>query len=176
VTERKTGIGQTKASGIVLLFGYFTLLCATLMTLAFGWRTYRDYRMERWIETPAQVGRCRLDVSYPFASDGGGTLFSLHCDLSYEFASQQREYKLHTTSDRSVPARYRIEDWVARHRPGAEITVAVNPSNPSQIVVRSPLPIHQFPSSREALMTAIVFGVLGLLLVVIGRRLAISVR
>lgn len=154
------------------LVGAFLLFCATVMLLAAGWRAYRTHTMEsRWVETPATVKKCWLDVYHPFTRDGGGTVFSLRCRLDYEFGAQPYESPVHSTSGRSWETRLRSEDWVARHRPGATVKVKVNPSKPGEIALWNEPAVHQFNTAREALVTAMVFGAGGVLLIAFRRRL-----
>jgi Protein of unknown function (DUF3592) len=162
-----------KTAGLVFLFGYFMLFCAFLMLLTAGWRAYRTHNVEsRWIETPAHIKKCSLGVYHPFVRDGGGVLFSLRCRLGYEFASRPYEYAHHTTGDRSPSMHSSIKAWITHNPPGTILIVKVNPSNPKELVVKSDLPIHQFRSAREALLTATVFAAPGLLLIAIGHKLA----
>jgi hypothetical protein len=162
-----------KAAGLLMLFGYFMLFCATLMLLDAGWRAYRTRIVEsQWVQVPAQIKKCSVGVYYPFVRDGGGVLYSLRCRLNYEYASRIYEYELRTVSDRSPSMRSSIGQWVKENGPGATLTVSVNPSNPSELVVASRLPSPQFRTTKEALLTALAFGPPGLLFVAIGRRLA----
>jgi hypothetical protein len=170
-----TGNQSRKPGGawnLLVFLGYFMLFCAFVMLIAAGWRAYRTHIVNtRWIETTAQVQKCSLDVYHPFTRDGGGVVYSLFCRLAYEFASRQYEHRLRTTSDRSEAVRSSILDWIPQHRPGTTLTIRVNPSDPNEVAVESELPIHQFNTAREALLTAIVFGVPGLLFIPIGGKL-----
>jgi hypothetical protein len=155
-----------------MLFGYFMLFCASLMLLDAGWRAYRTRIVEsQWIQVPAQVKKCSVGVYYPFVRDGGGVLYSLRCRLNYEFASRTYEYELRTVGGRSPSMRSRIGQWVSENGPGTALTVSINPSNPNELIVASSLPLRQFRTAREALLTAFAFGAPGLLLVIIARRL-----
>jgi hypothetical protein len=166
--SRKPG----SAWNLLVFLGYFMLFCAFLMLIAAGWRAYRTHIVNRgWIETPAQVQKCSLDIYHPFTRDGGGVVYSLFCRLAYEFASRHYESRLRTTSDRSEAVRSSIEDWIPQHGPGTALIIRVNPSDPNEIAVQSELPIHQFNTAREAFLTAIIFGFPGLLFIPIGRKL-----
>jgi len=157
------------------LVGAFLLFCAGVMLLAAGWRAYRMHTIEsRWVGTSATVKRCWLDVYHPFIRNGRDTLFSLRCRLDYDFGSQDYETQVHSTSGRSQETRWRIEDWVARHRPGAVVTVKVNPSKPGEIALWNEPAVHQFNTAGEALATAMVFGAGGVLLLAVGRRLRVG--
>src|SRR5689334_2887327 len=140
-----------KTAGILLLFGWFLLLCAGLSFLDAGWRAWHARSQARWIKTPAQIQKCLLDVYYPFVKDGGGIVYSLRCRLSYEFAGLQRQYDLHTRSERSTRSRTNIENWIRQNRAGAVLLTRVNPSNPNELVVDSDLPQRQFGTTAEAL-------------------------
>jgi multidrug efflux pump subunit AcrA (membrane-fusion protein) len=93
-------------------------------------------------------------------------------EVIYELASTQYRYELRTTSDASLAAQPRIENWVAEHPPGTVLAVSVHPHDPKEIAVKSELPIHQYNSANEALLTATASGAPGLLLTAIGRLLA----
>jgi Protein of unknown function (DUF3592) len=168
IQSRKPG----SAGNLLVFFGYFMLFCAFLMLIAAAWRTYRTHIVNtRWVETPAQVQKCSLRLYHPSTRGGGGVVYSLFCRLSYEFASRDYEFRLWTTSDRSEAVRSSVLHWIPQHRPGTALIVRVNPSNPNEISVESELPIHQFNTAREALLSAIVFGFPGLLFIPIGRKL-----
>jgi hypothetical protein len=172
-----TGNHSRKPGGawnLLVFLGYFMLFCASLMLMAAGWRAYRTHVVNtRWIKTSARIQKCSLDVYHPFVRDGGGVVYSLFCRLTYEFASHPYEYRLRTTSDRSEAVRSSIDDWIAGHRPGTAVTIRVNPSDPNHVAVESELPIHQFNTTRVALVTAIAFGFPGLLFIPIGRKLTL---
>lgn len=161
------------AWNILVLVGYFALFCACLLMPAAGWRAYRSHVIgSRWLETPAQISKCSLDVDHPFSRDGGGTVYSLRCRLSYVYQSRQVETIVNTSSDRSVEIASQIQNWVSRHPPGARLGIRVNPSNPQEVAVASELPIHQFNTAREgATGAAISAGIAGLLIAT-GRALA----
>lgn len=160
------------AWNLLVFLGCFMLFCASVMLIAAAWRAYRTHIVNtRWIETSARIQKCSLHVYHPFVRDGGGIVYSLSCRLAYEFASRSYEYRLRTTSDRSEAVRSSIDEWIAEHGPGTTLIIRVNPSDPGQVSVEGGLPIHQFNTAKEALITAIAFGLPGLLFIPIGRKL-----
>jgi hypothetical protein len=126
----------------------------------------------KWVEASATVRDCGLDEYHPFASDGGGVVYSLRCRLQYSFASRAYEYKLHTTSDRSADVRSDIENWAAEHPAGTILAVRVNPSNAAEVDVVTPLPVHQHNTARDALITMLIFLALGGSMWFVGRKLS----
>jgi hypothetical protein len=167
---RQTG----SAWGILVLIGYFCVLCGLIMTAGALWRTWHEYTIAaHWIETQATIQECSLDVYHPFASDGGGVVYSLKCTLLYQFSLEPRVNQLRTTSNRSESVRAAIEDWVQQHPKGAALTIRVNPSDPHQFAVESPLPIEQFNTAREGWITALLFAALAAFLIGLGRFLTL---
>ncbi len=111
---------------------------------------------------------------HPFSRDGGGTTYSLRCLLAYEFLSQHYDYTLYTTSGRSGVDAARIDEWLPQHSPGTSLAILVNPADPKELAVLETLPIEQFNTSREALITALAFGIAAALLLAVGRAIALS--
>ncbi|HLK49612.1 MAG TPA: DUF3592 domain-containing protein [Bryobacteraceae bacterium] len=167
IQPRKAG----KAWGLAILLGYFFVFCATAFFLAAVWRGYRSHVVDtRWVEVLARIRTCSLDEYHPFAREGGGVVYSLHCRLQYETSSHPYETDLRTISDRSPVMRERIREWAARSRPGTFLRTRVNPADPKELVVEDALPIRQFPTARDAWVTMLIFGMPGLLLIAIGRK------
>ena len=162
---------------ILFLLGYFLFFCAAIMLTAAGWREYREHMVNsRWVETPAQVQKCSLDIYHPFRRDGGGVVYSLRCRLRVEAAGRPYDYALRTTSEPSEASRERMEEWVAQNKPGTMLLTRVNPSDPNELRVVSVLPVRQTETAKDGLVTALAFGALGLLFVAIARQLGIPVR
>jgi len=162
-----------KTAGLVLLFAIFLIFCALVMALTGLWRAYRGYTVEsHWTETSARIEKCLLSVYHPFERNGGGTTYSLGCQLSFDYGLHHVEYRLHTRSDRSPAARTAIRNWIRENPPGTTLAVRVNPSNPNDVAVESDLPLRQYGTPRDAGLTALVFGAPGLALFAIGRKLA----
>lgn len=161
-----------KAVGLVLLLGYFLLLCASVMLLAAGLRAWRDHVVaSRWVEAQAQVRKCALGVYYPFARDGGGITYSLRCHVVYDLDSRHYESDFRTISTRSLETRSRIDEWIAENGPGTALPVRINPSAPGELEVQTDLPLRQFATTRDHLLTTLVFAAPGFLLLAIGRKL-----
>src|SRR5579871_1255779 len=107
-----------KTAGLVVVLGWFLLFCAAISFLDAGWRAWKAHGQARWIETPARIRQCSLDVDYPFARDGGGVVYLLRCRLSYQFAARPYEFDLHTRSNRSARSRSTIDTWIGQNGPG----------------------------------------------------------
>ncbi len=161
-----------KAAGLLLLFGWFLLFCAILSFLNSGWRALQAHLQSKWIETAAHIQKCSLRTYYPFRKNGGGVVYSLRCDLEYEYAGRRYQYDLHTRSERSARSRIDIDNWIGQNPPGTILLARVNPSNPNELVVESDLPQRQFGTVAEALATAAIFGLPAFVMIGVGRRLA----
>lgn len=159
---------RNKFSAIALLFGYFIIFCALLLTAAGGWRWVRDKRQAGWPLVQATVDRCSLDENHPFQSEGGGTTYNLKCAFNFYFADATRIATVHTTSTRSLEVRDQIVAWTRRHRKGSALTLRVNPGDPSEVLIRGGLPIHQQPTPGEGFEGGAVFGLVGIALSGIG--------
>jgi hypothetical protein len=165
---RQTG----SAWGILVLVGYFCVLCSLIMASAAVWRTWHEYTISsHWIETQATIQKCGLSVYHPFSRNGGGVVYSLNCSLLYQFSLEPRFNQFRTTSNRSESVRAAIEDWIRQHPNGTVLTIRVNPSDPRQFAVEGPLPIEQFNTAREGWITALLFAALATLLIGLGRLL-----
>lgn len=162
---------KTTAAGVALLFGYFTIFCSLLLFSAAGWRTIQARIHSGWPEIMARVEQCRVEVDHPFASDGGGTIYSLSCKLNYRFADSTRHAVVRTTSTRDIGTRDEIEAWVTLHRPESPLVVRVNPRAPEEALIVEELPVHQRPTAADGLSTAIPFLLVGVLLCLAGFRL-----
>ena len=123
----------------------------------------------KWLPQIARVRTCSLREYHPFAQDGGGTVYYLHCRLDYQVGGVPYDTVVTTTSTRSTEVRDEIVDWAVHQRPGAELPIRVNPAAPEELVVEAILPIHQRPTSGDALPGAVAFGILGAILTVTGR-------
>lgn len=88
-------------------------------------------------------------MHYPFIRDGGEVVYSLRCDLDYEYAEHRYQYDLHTRSARSARSRIDIDNWIGQNRPGTILLTRVNPANPKELVVESDLPQRQFGTWRR---------------------------
>jgi hypothetical protein len=142
------------------------------MAAAALWRTWHEYTIaSHWIETRATIQKCDLSLYHPFSREGGGVVYSLNCTLIYQFSLEPRANQLRTTSTRSQSVRAAMEDWIQQHPKGAALTIRVNPSDPHQFAVESPLPIEQFNSARDGWITALLFAALATLLIGLGRLL-----
>jgi len=159
---------RSALAGISVLVGFFCLFCSILFICAGAYRTYRELSFNSWPATEARVDKCGLDVYHPFSRDGGGTTYSLRCTLSYEFRSMEYQSSFSTTSDRAEQTGIDIDNWTLDHKPGSTLQIKVNPSDPKEIFVTSPLPIHQFNTAREAWITFLAFVGLGGLLIAAG--------
>jgi len=165
--SRKAAIG-----GIGILVGCFMSFCGLLVLITALWRGYREHVIDsRWVETPANVKTCALDVHRPSARHGVGAAFSLRCRLSYEFQARPYQFTLHTTSNRIAGVRNEIEEWVATHGPGSKLDVLVNPANPNEIAVLNVLPVEQFNTAREAWITALIFLTGAAVFILVGRAM-----
>ncbi len=143
-----------------------------LMALAAAWRGYRAHVVQsRWVEAEAQIRKCSLEEYHPFAREGGGVVYSLECRLAFVMGSRPYESDFRTISDRSLAMRGRISEWIADNPPGTTLILRVNPSDPHEVRVESDLPIRQFPTANDALASTVLFGILGLLLIAVGRTL-----
>lgn len=158
--------------GLAVLVGYFLLICAMLLALAAAWRGYRAYVVKsRWLETAAQIRKCSLEEYHPFAREGGGVVYSLECRLAFAMGSRRYESDVRTISDRSLAMRGRISEWIADNPPGTTLILRVNPSAPQELVVESALPIRQFSTANDALVSSVLFGIPGILFIAVGRVL-----
>ena len=143
-----------------------------LMALVAAWRGYHAYVVQsRWVQAEAQIRKCSLEEYHPFAREGGGVVYSLECRLAFALGSRWYESDLRTISDRSLAMRGRISEWIADNPPGTALILRVNPSAPRELVVESALPIRQFSTATDALASTVLFGVLGILLIAVGRTL-----
>ena len=166
---------RNQIGGVLLLLGYFCCFCALIMSLAGIRRAWHEHRIAtRWTPATAQVKRCDLNIDHPFTRDGGGTVYSLHCRLAYVFESQPHEFSLRTPSVRPREYRERIEDWAALHGKGSVLNVLVNPADPAELAVTTPLPVHQFGTSGEAWITTLAFAIGAVMFFAVGRHCAHS--
>ncbi len=155
-------------AGISVLVGFFCLFLALLFIAAGAYRTYREFLYNSWPAAEARVKKCALDIYHPFSRDGGGTTYSLRCAVTYDFRSSPYESDFSTISDRAKSTGIDIDNWTLDHLPGSNLHIKINPSDPKEFFVTSPLPIRQFATASEAWITAMAFSAFAGLLIAAG--------
>ena len=81
----------------------------------------------------AEVASCYLGRTYPFKSDGGGTVYWTRCRFRYAVQGTQHESTTTTTSTRSQAMVERMTNWMNAHRKGTSMTVHYDPADPNRI-------------------------------------------
>ena len=148
--------GTTRQHGVVvgaLYYVGFFLLFFCLGT--FGSAGLITYKATKWPEATAQIQDCSLGEYAPRADEG--SLYNLHCGISYGFAGHSFKTSLQTNLTRSIAERHAIKDWVADNR-SATVSIRVNPKYPEEFVVTSYLPGKRGDNAGDFINAAIVMG------------------
>jgi hypothetical protein len=139
------GAQKTTLAGVLMLFGYFTLLCALLLAAAAGWYGYRRHvELARWPAAVASVSGCRVHTSYDAWHGDARALHHVECVFRYATDDVARTVTSRVGDTVSV-VRGRIEitlpavslgsvrQWVRRHPDGATETIHWDPADPGRI-------------------------------------------
>jgi hypothetical protein len=172
VADKASGRTGNQISGVVTLLGFFLLFASLILFAAAASRAWKAHQIAlRWRPAAASIQDCSLGIDHPFADDGGGTIYSLRCHLSYQFEGASHDAVLSTTSTRSLSVRDDIDAWSISHRSGSALAIRVDPAAPKEFAVSEQLPVAQWPTARDGLATAIPFAIVGTALVAVGLRM-----
>jgi hypothetical protein len=150
----------------ILYFAGFFLLFCSLGT--FGSAGLITYKATKWPETTAQIQRCSLGE---YGAGKEDALYGLNCDIAYPFSGRLYKNLLQTRLTRSLQERSAINAWIAVNRPGATVSIRVNPRYPEQFIVLSPLPGKQGDDAGEFTNAAIIIGSISVVVLATARTL-----
>lgn len=159
-----------RLAGIGMLVGFFCLLCAVIMIPAGLWRTWQQSAFDSWIASEARINWCDVELDAHLTTLRRRNVYSLHCNLAYEFNGQSYQPGYVATSNKQYETKRDIEKWIAGNRPGSRISIKINPAAPDQFFVTGKLPVHPFNTPEDAWVTTEVFGGLGVLLIAASRK------
>jgi hypothetical protein len=154
--------------------GYFLLI---LSVATFGSAFVLIYNAQvartSWTETIAEVRNCNLGVYASMLHLGSGRTYALRCELNYRIGGRPYQNSLHSDFTSSSRVRSDIVNWIAMHGSGANVTVRVNPREPYEYYVETPMPIkRRRDNGDDYIFGALGFLGAGLALRALGQRLA----
>jgi hypothetical protein len=162
---------------IVFSCGYFLVIfSAGTFGSAFLLNYNAHVASTRWTETTGEVRNCNLGVYESYASMlhlGNSKVYALRCDLSYQIGGRPYRNSLHSDFTSSSRVRSNIVEWIALYGSGSNLTLRVNPKEPLEYYVQTPMPIKRNRENGDGFIYAgFAFAAVGLILIAVGRRLA----
>jgi hypothetical protein len=168
-TNRRHG----RLTRIVFFCGYFLLILSAGTFGSAGVISYRAHvARTRWTEATAHVRNCSIGVYDSTFKMERGKLYALRCELMYQIGGRPYRNSFHSDFTRSLQVRSDIIRWISTHR-FDDLNVRVNPSEPWDYYVETPLPINRRRDNADTFIYAgFAFAAGGLTLNAIGLRLA----
>jgi Protein of unknown function (DUF3592) len=138
-TDGAKGNAPKLAWGIIVVLGFFALLCTIFALVTTAAQAWQEHREAQWPETAAQVERCGLARK----STGRRLSFNVECQFSYTVGGEQilgELYSLYVPGPEmwKYPDRHfyeKYEEWVGQHPRGTAIEVRYDPEKPRKMIL-----------------------------------------
>ena len=169
----------SKGAMALRIFLLVSIVGVVLMSVATAQRwLLRRTVLSEWPVASATIQSCFISHTFPFRSDGGGVLTSLHCTLHYTVGGRQMTGRVESSAQRAgrlggsalqlrhgviviVNPDNQLTRWLRRHRPGATLDVHYNPANPAETTLVGADDIVDLDPVPGSVFAVIMFAALG---------------